>query len=411
MATVQKRGNSYRIRVSAGYDSRGKQIVKTMTWKPTPGMTERQEKKELERQKVLFERTVSSGEYFNESRMRLSDFFPKYLEIEKGKLAPTTYTAYSRIINNYIVPALGHLRLKDIKPLHVQLFVRNLSDDNLCKATRREKTKSGESVLVTHTKKFSSATIRRYYVVLQSILHSACKLGLVPSNPADDEKIELPPLEPSKTEIFTKDEAADMLNCLSAEPLMWQCLINLAIVSGCRRGELVALQWSDIDFDGCTVSISKSVYQLKGQPVSIKQPKTAGSVRIIAIPQFIVDMLKDYEMEQRETRLKCGDQWQGGNWVFVQWNGAVMYPSSPSQWFSRFLKRHNLPHKKFHALRHTSATLLLTSGSDIKEVSSRLGHSQLSTTNRYLHTVAEADKEAAQAFADMFSKQDKNGAS
>ena len=365
----------------------------------------------MERQKVLFERTVSSGEYFNESRMRLSDFFPKYLEIEKGKLAPTTYTAYSRIINNYIVPALGHLRLKDIKPLHVQLFVRNLSDDNLCKATRREKTKSGESVLVTHTKKFSSATIRRYYVVLQSILHSACKLGLVPSNPADDEKIELPPLEPSKTEIFTKDEAADMLNCLSAEPLMWQCLINLAIVSGCRRGELVALQWSDIDFDGCTVSISKSVYQLKGQPVSIKQPKTAGSVRIIAIPQFIVDMLKDYEMEQRETRLKCGDQWQGGNWVFVQWNGAVMYPSSPSQWFSRFLKRHNLPHKKFHALRHTSATLLLTSGSDIKEVSSRLGHSQLSTTNRYLHTVAEADKEAAQAFADMFSKQDKNGAS
>ena len=192
---------------------------------------------------------------------------------------------------------------------------------------------------------------------------------------------------------------------------MWQCLINLAIVTGCRRGELVALQWPDIDFDNGTISISKSVYQLKGQPIAVKQPKTAGSVRVVAIPQFIVDLLKDYQAEQKLTHLKCGDQWQNGDWVFIQWNGAIMYPTSPTQWFSKFLKRHNLPHKKFHALRHTSATLLLTSGANIKEVSSRLGHSQLSTTNRYLHAVAEADKAAAQTFEDMFSKQDKNGAS
>ena len=180
MATIQKRGNSYRIRVSAGYDSHAKQIVKTKTWKPTPGMTERQIKKELDKQTVLFERTVSSGEYFNESKMRLSDFCPKYLEIKKAKFAPTTYAAYERIVKNYIVPAMGHFQLKDIKPLHVQLFVKNLSDDNLCKVIRKERAKDGKSVLVTRTKKFSSATIRRYYVVLQSILHAACKLGLIP---------------------------------------------------------------------------------------------------------------------------------------------------------------------------------------------------------------------------------------
>ena len=123
----------------------------------------------------------------------------------------------------------------------------------------------GEVKAVTTKKKFAASSIRRYYVVLQSILHSASKLGLIASNPADSDKIDLPPLEPPETQIFTKEEAAAMLGYLSNEPLMYQVLINLAIITGCRRGELVALEWSDIDFKADTVSISKSNSEATGR--------------------------------------------------------------------------------------------------------------------------------------------------
>jgi site-specific recombinase XerD len=91
-------------------------------------------------------------------------------------------------------------------------------------------------------------------------------------------------------------------------------------------------------------------------------------------------MLKDYKKNQSLTRLQLGDQWHNEDWIFTQWNGMPMYPTTPTQWFTGFLKR-NGQHRKFHALRHTSATLLLTSGANIKTVGSRLGHKKLSTTS------------------------------
>jgi integrase len=405
MATVEKRGESYRIVASAGYGSDGKQIRKRMTWTPQEGLTARQIEKELTRVTVEFESKVSGGDYLNESKMRLSDFCPKYLEFEKDSLSPTTYSYYQRIIKTLIIPAVGHIKMQDLKPLHVQMFIKNLSADDLCKVTKKERAGDREEKTVVSHKKYAASSIRRYYVVLQSILHSACKLGLIATNPADSDRIDLPPMEPPKTEIFTKKEAVTMLDFLSKEPLMYQVLINLAIVTGGRRGELVALQWPDIDFNGCTVSISKSNYKLKGEEIKTKQPKTTGSIRTVAIPQFMAAMLKDYQTGQKLTRLKLGDQWHNENWIFTQWNGEPMYPTTPTLWFTKFLKRNKLSHKKFHALRHTSATLLLTSGANIKEVGSRLGHTQLSTTNRYVHAVTEADKAAADAFEGMFGDQ------
>jgi integrase len=174
--------------------------------------------------------------------------------------------------------------------------------------------------------------------------------------------------------------------------------------TGCRRGELTALQWCDIDFKKLTVSISKSNYSLKGMGVLTKEPKTAGSVRMLSVPQFCIDLLKDYRKEQKLTRLSLGDKWEEGDWLFTQLDGKPMYPSTPTAWFDKFLKRNGFSHRKFHALRHTSATLLLTSGTNIKTVGSRLGHHKLSTTNRYVHEVTTADVAAAQTFGTMFAK-------
>ena len=100
-----------------------------------------------------------------------------------------------------------------------------------------------------------------------------------------------------------------------------------------------------------------------------------------------------------------GDKWQGDEWIFIQADGKPMYPSTPTLQFSRFLKRHNLEHRKFHALRHTSATLLLSSGTNIKNVAARLGHAQLKTTNRYVHAVEQAEREAANTFETLLKPQ------
>ena len=114
-------------------------------------------------------------------------------------------------------------------------------------------------------------------------------------------------------------------------------------------------------------------------------------------------MLKQFRAEQAQNQLLLGDRWQGDNWIFTQADGKPMYPTTPTQWFSKFLKRNGLEHKKFHALRHTSATLLLSNGTNIKNVASRLGHAQLKTTNRYVHAVEQAEKEAANTFETLFN--------
>ena len=397
MANVTKRktknGISYMIRVFLSEDKKGNQKVQTMTWKPAKGMTEKQIEKELQRQVTLFEEKVKNGNYEDVSKIKLSEFIPRYFEVVGDKLAPLTLSRYKRAVDVYINPALGHLKLSAIRPIHIQQFIQQMEKGGI-----RSDGKGN----------FSPSSIRRYLVILQSIFKCAYKLGLISSNPTESARLTLPEMNETEIEVFTKQEAYDMLNCLESEPLKYQVLIQLALLTGCRRGELVALQWDSINLEQKTVSIKQSAYQLTGEKVKTKAPKTKKSIRTVAIPEYMVTLLKQYRLEQKQERFQLGDKWQEGGWVFTQWDGQPMYPTTPTQWFSKFLKRHNLPHKKFHALRHTSATLLLSNGTNIKTVASRLGHTQLSTTNRYLHALQEADIQASEVLGEMFKPKTAN---
>lgn len=206
-------------------------------------------------------------------------------------------------------------------------------------------------------------------------------------------------VEEPEVEIFTREEAIEMLSCLDEEPLFFQVIIQLALTTGARRGELIALTWDCIDFQSGLLSIKQSAYKPKGEDTKNKAPKTKGSVRTIAIPESVLALLQEYRKEQIKEQMRLGDAWQGGNWLFTQWDGKQMNPMTPTKQFEKFLKRHGIPHRKFHALRHTSATLLLANGTDIKTVGKRLGHTQLATTNRYVHALRDADEAAAQSFA------------
>lgn len=390
MATVTKRGDTYKITVSCGYDINGKQIRRHTTWKPASGMTKKQIEKELDRQTVLFEEKVTSGEFLQDGNIKLGDFCNQYLEIlsTSESVAPTTVAMHKRAIQHYILPALGHIKMKDLKPIHVQKFIQEISKELPNTSTRNRD---------QPTMKLKPATIKRYYVVLQSILSRACKLGVISTNPATSSKIDLPQQGQAEIEIFTKEEASKMLSCLNNEPLIYQALIHLAIVTGARKGELIALTWDNIDLKTGTIIIKQSNYKLTGEEIKTKTTKS-GKIRSVSIPPYCVSLLKDYRVHQMQEQIKAGDQWNDENWVFTQWNGKPMHVNTPSHWFSKFLAKYDLPHRKLHALRHTSATLLLANGTNIKTVSSRLGHSQLSTTNIYLHSIEEADRAASQSF-------------
>lgn len=214
----------------------------------------------------------------------------------------------------------------------------------------------------------------------------------------------MPHIEIPDIQILNEEDAAAVLKALESEPLKYKTMIHMALSLGCRRGELMALHFCDINFETSTVKIEHSAYKVTGESEKLKEPKNRSSIRNISIPQYVLDLLTMHHKEQTEERLKLGDQWHEQGYVFTTWNGEIMNVDTPSTWFPDFLKRHNLPHMKFHALRHSSATLLLYGGANIKEVSSRLGHAQLATTNRYLHALRPADQAAADTFNGMFGK-------
>lgn len=383
---------SYQIRVYKGRDKDGKQLKPYLvTWKVPKGKTEKQIQKELRIFTDDFERKCKEGIVSSNTKLTFADFIPQYLSIVKDIMSPTTYEFYDRTIERLLIPEFGHLKLTDIKPIHIQNFITKLSE-----TTAEVKKKD----LETHT--LSSATISRYITCLKSIFKYSMKLDLISVNPTDTQKISMPKIVQPKIEIFSEQEAQEMLNCLLEEDLQFQVLIQLAIITGARRGELVGLKFSDIDFMNKKITIERSAIKLQGKPIATKAPKDY-EVRTISVNDYCIQLIKLLQEEKEREKNRLGDLWIGDDWLFTQWNGEIMNPQTPTKQFSKFLKNHNLRHRKFHCLRHTSATLLLYGGLNIKQVQGRLGHGDIETTNRYLHFILDADKEAVNIFDNMFN--------
>lgn len=397
MANITKRKDSYLIRVSCGYDIEGRKLTHSMTWKPEAGMTAKQIEKELNRQAVVFEDKCRNGLVAQNPRLTFAEFVPQYLSIKKNVLSPTTYDKYEHVLETVINPQIGHLKLSNIKPVHIQNFIKYLSETPCTHKFINGKQKVTERL-------HSPATVRRYLSIVQSVLNQAVKLELIPVNPAKADKLTLPKVTAPKIEIFTKQEAAEMLACLEKESFQFQVLVQLAIITGARRGELVALKFSDIDFVNNKIIIERAAVKVKGQPIAIKPPKDY-EIRTIAVSSQCIELLKQLQVEKAVEREMLGDQWQGDDWIFTQWNGQIMNPMTPTKQFTKFLDKYGLEHRKFHSLRHTSATLLLYGGISLKQVQGRLGHGDIETTNKYLHYIAEADEEAANVLQNMLITQ------
>lgn len=458
MATIEPRRNSageitsYRIRVSVGCDMTGKQIRRSTTWKPEPGMSQRKIEKALTQAAADFERDVEQG-YQTDNRLRFAEYAARVIDQKEANDELKHSTA---LLDRYFLirtnTAIGHIRLTDLRPQHLNDFYRQLQEGgiridtgkavtkvDLGKLLQRRKmtrTALSEAAGVSHTTvttacrgqriqsskarkiaaalemedtalfKFltdasplSSKTIIGYHRFIHAVLAQAEKEMLVPYNAAS--KASPPKVTQKEPNYFQPDELNRILDALEEEPLKWRTITHLMIITGCRRGEIMGLKWSKVNLDAGRLKIDNNLLYSKERGIYDGSPKT-GQVRFVTIPKETVSLLKQYRAEQSQLKLLNGDRWNDTGYVFTRDDGRPMFPSSPTAWLDGFAKRHGLPHINPHAFRHTMTSLLINQGTDVVTVSKRLGHSRTSTTtDLYSHVIQEADAQASEQIADV----------
>lgn len=446
-----KTGVSYKITVTTGRDSSGKQVRHFKTWKPSPGMTDRQIEKAVEKAAFEFEQQIEQG-YIADNRQTFEGYANYVLSLkEQAGAKHKTILSYRNLLKR-INPAIGHMKLSDIRPQHLNRFYQALAAPGtrggLTKATPKinigERLKArkwtheaaagdaglspatvdtickGGTVSEQSAKKLcealgekperlftfqrdsrslSNKTILEYHRCIHAILTQAEREMLVPYNAAS--KATPPKAAQHEVNYFQPAELHAILDALDTEPLKWRTIVNLLIVTGCRRGEIAALKWSKVDFKNEKVRIDSTLLYSPERGI-YENPTKTGDTRFLKLPAETIELLKEYRRAWIELRFKNGDRWKGTDYVFVQDNGLPISPDSITRWLGRFSDRHGLPHINPHAFRHTAASVLINSGQDIVTVARRLGHSRASTTlDIYSHMIAEADAEASECIADV----------
>ena len=315
-----KNGNviSYVMRYYHGRNKNGKHNKPiTETWKPEKGMTKKQSEKSLALAYAEFELRCKNGNVANPT-ITLNDFCDDYLNT--AYLEETTKAFYKNQIENHIKPIMGHLKLKDIKPTHVQSYIEKLS----------KKPKVSRSGEVETDERLSTSTVQRYLTVLRSILKTALKRGLITENPANGERLTLPKVQDPKIEFFTRTEAAKILACAEDEPLSFQVMMHLAIFAGGRRGEITALKFSDIDFERQIVTIERAAYKNKGEPVKTKSPKD-NDIRSVTVPMLTIELIQKLQIQREQERQQLGTQWMGEDWLFTKMERRNYEPTNTNK--------------------------------------------------------------------------------
>ena len=250
-----------------------------------------------------------------------------------------------------------------------------------------------------NTEPLADRTILAYHRLISVILTQAEKEMLVSYNAAA--KATPPKAEKSAPNYFQPETISDILKALEKEPLKWQLITHLLLVTGCRRGEIMGLKWDKVDFDTNRVKIDRALVVSPSKGVLESTTKTSDT-RYLTLPAETMQLLRQHRREQLRLQIANGDRWINTGYVFTQDNGQHMNPDSITRWLDVFSRRHNLPHINPLAFRHTVASVLLANGTDIVTVAAQLGHASTSTTeNFYAHIIEENKAKASECIADV----------
>ena len=350
-----------------------------MTWTPDKGMTPRQVEKELARQAVLFEEECKKG--YQTKAVKFETFCEEWFEeYAKINLRNTTYERLLQL-RGRVYDAIGHLRMDKITPRQIQTFVNTLAKDGANERTG---------------KPLAPKTIIHNLSLISDVFSYAVKMGVVPDNPCT--KVTVPKAEQKEKKIYTVDEVIKFLNLLDHEPLKYRVFFNIAVYSGFRRGELLGLEWKDIDFENNVISVRRTSCYTAKKGTYTDTTKTRKSQRTIKFPQEIMNMILAFKEEQDAEALRLGDKWVETDRLFTKWNGLPMNNGTPYFWLGEFCEKHGLPFYGIQQFRHWFASALVNEGVDIVSVSGALGHSTVSTTsNIYCHLLESSRAKVSEA--------------
>ena len=388
--SIEKRGkNSYRLTVSEGFDLNGRPMIHRKTIHGT--------KKEAEVELAKFVTEVQNGLVIDGKSLKFSEFVEVWKRDYGSKeLAPSTYKRYCRMLETRLLPYFGHFYINKIKPTDIMKFYDLLEKDT---QLVRKKGNNGSKT----KKPLSGKTILEHHRLLRAMLHKAVYWQLIVANPA--ERVQPPKARKPKRRSYDDEQTKillENLELLSSEDTKYKVAIILTVFTGVRLGELMGLEWTDVDFKNGIISINRSSQYLSDMGVFTKVPKTESSIREIAIPEFIISLLEEYKLWYEEQKSVYGELWTNSDRLFVQADGKPMHPSTISKWFVKYVGQIGLPVINFHGLRHTNASLLVAQNIDIAVISARLGHAQISTTlDFYVHPLLSHNRKAGYALENL----------
>ena len=388
--SIEKRGkNSYRLTVSEGFDLNGKPMIHRKTVHGT--------KKDAEVELAKFVTEVQNGLVIDGKSLKFSEFTEIWKRDYGSKeLAPSTYKRYCRMLETRLLPYFGHFYINKIKPTDIMKFYDLLEKDT---QLVRKKGNNGSKT----KKPLSGKTILEHHRLLRAMLHKAVYWQLIVANPA--ERVQPPKARKPKRRSYDDEQTKillENLELLSSEDTKYKVAIILTVFTGVRLGELMGLEWQDVDFKNGIISINRSSQYLSDMGVFTKVPKTESSIREIAIPEFIISLLEEYKLWYEEQKSFYSELWTDSDRLFVQADGKPMHPSTISKWFVKYVGQIGLPVINFHGLRHTNASLLVAQNVDIAVISARLGHAQISTTlDFYVHPLLSHNRKAGYALENL----------
>ncbi len=452
MPSVAKRGDSFRIMASLGYGMDGRQIRKTCTFKPPENVTPAKAEKLAIAYAHEFERRcrglTNLGEHMR--FCELSEWY--YTEIAPSVIKPVTIYNQKQLLNSYIPPELGHLKLKDISTARLDEFINrlvrdggmlagyaltnkaiiplgqrapfarkagvsaglitNLAQGKCVRLSTAEKVAAAldmqlkEAFHLAYEKKgLSPSTTENVLGVISAIFRIAVKKGICEKNPVLNTT---PPkrVKYSEKPFFDDNQCRQLLVALEEHPdRQFALIVKTFLYTGLRSGELCALHWSELDLNEGTITVRHTLTRLNHE-YSLSTPKTKSSGRVVNIPQELTDALKAHRDRQSEIGQMFGTEWKWVGQVFTSQSGDYHCRSLVNAKFQRFLQQHGFPRCRTHDLRHANASLLINAGVPAKIIAEHLGHSSTRTTEDvYAHVFAASKAKMAETIISVLKNE------
>jgi integrase len=374
----QRTPGSWELRYNLGRDpATGKRRIATATV--------RGKRRDAERELRRLLRSVDTGEHVDPTRMTVREWLTAWLGAIREEVSPKTHERYGEIANNFLAPELGALSIAKLAPVHISAAYTRWATEG-----RRDGRPGG----------LSPQSRRHIHRILKAAIGRAVEQQIIARNPVDLLARHLPKVERREMMTLTAEQAARLLEAIKLKRVYWPVLIALS--TGMRRGEILAVRWKNIDLDRGVVRVVESLEQTK-VALRFKAPKTE-KARAITLPSFVVEELRRLKREQAEELLALGVRQSGETLACARHDGEPMPPRSLTHEFAKVAGRlKDVPRVRFHDLRHSHATQLLSAGVHPKVAQERLGHSTITTTlDLYSHVTETMQGDAAAKLDTVF---------